>query len=218
MKNKGLPIIPVVIAACIAMAYIESFMQPVYIVKSVLKIAIFMGGIVLCGVNPLEWFVRAPKRELYIALGLGAAVIATVLGGFAILDGFIDFSGVTTGLGAKEGINASNFPLAALYIIFINSLLEELFFRGLAWLELKKYTNEYLALGFSSLLFALYHIGIMGSWVSVPLTALATLALFCAGGVFCLLDRRGSLIPSQLLHMSANIAINTVALRLFGII
>ena len=218
MKNKGILIISSALLACAAMAYIESYLRPVYFIKSILKLSIFMLSIVICGMKPSDIFGKSEKRPLYASLILGFLTITAVWGGFALLERYIDFSGIVPSLMTKEGITAATFPIAALYIIFVNSLLEELLFRGLAYIELKKHIIEWVAATFSSLLFALYHIGIMENWVSLPLTALSVLSLFCAGWLFCLLDRKGSLIPSQLLHMSANIALNTVALKLFGII
>lgn len=56
-------------------------------------------------------------------------------------------------------VNADNFIYVALYISFINSLLEEFFFRGYVFLILKKDSSLKFAYGFSSLMFAFYHVG-----------------------------------------------------------
>ena len=53
-----------------------------------------------------------------------------------------------------------------------------------------------------------------------PLVSLCSvsLVLAAAGLLFNWLDREGSLWSAWLVHMGANLAINTIGLRLFGII
>ena len=116
-------------------------------------------------------------------------------------------------------ILAATFPLAALYITFGNSLLEELFFRGFAFLALYRSGYKKLAWTFSAIAFALYHVSIMDGWFHPALLVLLTSGLACAGLLFNALDAKSQTIwPGWLVHMGANLAINTIALHLWGII
>ncbi len=222
MKRKFL-LMGLVLAGCGVMAWVEAILRPAYPIKSVLKWALFLGCITIWMAlarngTPCQFLRRPTRNALLPAIGLSAAAFFLILGGYALLSFRLDLSAITGNLGAKEGITARTFPLAALYISFGNSFLEELFFRGFAFLTLRETGGRGLAYGFSALIFALYHICIMDGWFSGPLFFLLTAALAPAGLLFNFLDRDGTLWPAWLVHMAANLAINTIGLHLFGLI
>ena len=209
-----------VCTGCVLMAWVEVGLSPTYWTKSLLKILIFGGCTLLYGLLSRDESLFSPFRKpsfssLKQALFLAAGVFIFLLGGYAVLSPWLDLSGVTGNLGSKEGITAAQFPLVALYISLVNSLLEEWFFRGFAYLNLRR-TAPRFAFVFSSLAFALYHVCIMGSWFHPVLLLLLIAGLVIAGMLFNLLDRKGSLWCGWLVHMSANLAINTIALILVG--
>ncbi len=112
------------------------------------------------------------------------------------------------------GVTGNNFWLVSLYIAFVNSFLEEFFFRGFGFLSLGEALGPKAAYLFSSLLFALYHVAIMASWFSLALFLLLT-----AGLLFNWLDSRtNSLYPSWFVHICANLAINSIGFLLFGLL
>ena len=152
-------------------------------------------------------------------LALGFGVFALILGAYFALRSVFDFSAVTALLGKNAGVTAENFLWVSLYISFVNSLLEEFFFRGFAFLVLRRYAGERFACVFSALSFALYHTAMMLGWFP-PLLFLLALAGLTAGGVlFNLLDARaGTIFPSWAVHIFANLAINTVGFILFKIL
>ena len=107
----------------------------------------------------------------------------------------------------------------AIYISFVNSMLEEFFFRGYAFLILKTECGRLFAYIFSSSLFAFYHVGMTSGWFNPLIYILSMLGLFIGGCIFNLLNERMlSILPSWLVHMCANFAINTIGFILFGII
>ena len=223
MKHKRSIFPLLVVLACLAMGWVETVPQPPYAVKSALKWLVF-GGCVLLGSflfreKNFFAFLRMPNwKNLRPALVLSGLAVTAILGGYALLASWLDLSTVTGNLGVKEGITAATFPFVALYISLGNSFLEEFFFRGFAFLTLRESGCPRLAQGFSALAFALYHVTIMGSWFHPVLFVLFTAALAAAGVLFNLLDRCGSIWPGWLVHMAANLAINTIGMRLFGIL
>lgn len=100
-----------------------------------------------------------------LPLLLGGGVFLLLLGGYTLLSPWLDLSAISGNLQAKEGFTAATFPLAALYITFGNSLLEELFFRGFAFLALYRSGYKKLAWTFSAIAFALYHVSHHGRLV-----------------------------------------------------
>ena len=103
----------------------------------------------------------------------------------------------------------------ALYISFVNSLLEEFFFRGFAYLTLEKRVPH--ASLFSAVAFAVYHTAMMLGWFPPAIFALALAGLTVGGMIFNWLNKYdGSIYTSWLVHMCANFAINTVGFILFA--
>lgn len=220
-KATACGIVFLVLVCCGIMAWVEGGLRPVYPVKSALKLAVFLGGaglyvLLTRDLGPFRSFRRPQRIKLAALLALG--VLVFLLGGYLLLAPWLDLSAIPANLAAKEGITRETFPLAALYITFCNSLLEEFFFRGFAFLTLCRAGYTKLAYGFSALAFALYHVSITSNWGSPVLIVLMVAGLTAAGLLFDWLDREGSLLPSWLVHMGANLGTNGVGMILFGIL
>ena len=225
LSKKNLYIIISAILFTAAICVVDYIVQPGYWVKSGIKIALFLVITVLFFVFNKDERKRlvglfVPKwRDLLIALGVGAIIYGAIVGAYFLLRGSFDFSGITGKLTADTGVSKENFIFVALYISVINSLLEELMFRGLSFIILKKSTTRLFAYGFSSLLFAVYHSGMTSGYFNVGVFLLTLFALFVGGVIFNALNEKSETIyASWLAHMCANLGINTVGLILFGII
>lgn len=218
MRKLKIPLL--VIIACIVMGIVDAVIQPGYAAKSAIKIIMFL--LIPTGYSFLEKEVnltkllKPDKKGLLIALSLGAAVYVIILGAYLCFKNVFDFSALTTSLNETTGVNKSNFIWVAIYISFVNSLLEEFFFRGFSFISLKKFTTRKFAYIFSSLLFALYHIAMMIGWFGVPVILISLLGLFLGGLIFNSFDEKNNNIYlSWLIHMFANFATNTIGFMLF---
>lgn len=132
-RRNAYAIIILVLTCCLVMVWVEGSLRPIYPVKSALKIAVFLGCTGLYALltkdkGPFGAFRRS--KAVKLAAPLALAVPVFLLGGYLLLSPWLDLSAIPANLAAKEGITAKTFPLAALYITFCNSLLEEFFFRG----------------------------------------------------------------------------------------
>lgn len=222
-KNKTTYIVfSVIVIACILMGVIDTIIKPGYFLKSVCKIILFL-------VLPFIFYYRKNKENLKklligqkfkfwpIVAGLGVYFGILVL--YFLTNNFIDYSGITGTLQSDLGINNHNFVFVALYISFINSLLEEFFFRGFGFLTLKEHTSKKAAYLVSAVMFALYHISILIGWFELPIIALIVVGLMMVGILFSYIDEKtNSIYMSWCVHMFANFAINTIGFMLFGII
>ena len=214
--KKRTAILTVMVAVCCGiMAIVDGVIQPEYAVKSIVKIALFLiCPAIYLGIDKelkLREIFRPNKKGMKIAFSLCIPVYIVILGAYLLLKDVFDFSAITTSLTGNIGVNKSNFIFVALYISFINSLLEEFFFRGFAFLTLKNITTARFAYIFSSAMFALYHIAMMTGWFSIT--------VFAGGLIFNYLNAKsGNIYTSWFVHMFANFAINTIGFMLFGII
>lgn len=221
--KKSCLMVAVIIVFCVLMGLVDAVVSPSYFVKSAVKLVLFL---VLPYVYALfdkeikikELFVPQ-KRGVLTALLLGFGVYAVILFGYLLLKDVFDFSQITGALTNNIGVTGKNFIFVSLYISFVNSLLEEFFFRGFAFLTLKRITSRRFAYIFSAAVFAVYHVAMMVGWFGPAVFAIILLGLFAGGLIFNRLNEKsGSVYPSWLTHMFANFAINTIGFMLFGII
>ena len=224
MSKRKAYVLTSTLLCALAMSFVDGVIQPPYGVKSVLKIILF-----LC--VPLGYFglFRAwdslkalfvlKRRELLLALALGIGAFCVITGGYMLISRFFSLDSAILTMTADGGVNPENFLYVSLYIALVNSLLEEFFFRGYAFLNLKSLTSRGFAYFFSAALFAVYHLG-MVSGNGNPLIWGGALILLTASGLIlnALNEHSGSILTSWLLHMCANLGINAVGFYVFGMI
>lgn len=222
MKKNRLLLSIVVVICCVAMTLIDGFWKPAYWLKSLLKVILFLSVPLifsfLTKLSPGSVF-KPDKKSFALGSLLGVGTFVIILAGYFLIKGFIDFSFIPGAIMENGGITADNFIYIALYIALCNSLLEEYFFRGFAFLTLKKIASPAFAYIFSAGAFAVYHAGMLDGWFSAGLFILTLIALFICGLFFNYLNHRhGRLWVSWLVHMSANLAINIIGMILLGIL
>ncbi|MBQ3053707.1 MAG: CPBP family intramembrane metalloprotease [Clostridia bacterium] len=223
-RNTGIYIIIWVILSSIIMSAVDAVIKPEYITKSLIKILLFL-------VVPAIYFLRENKAEslkkLFIvkkasffkAVIIGVGIYAVIIGGYFLTKGFIDFSSVVTGLTENHGVNGNNFIYVSLYISLINSFLEEFFFRGVGFINLKEAGGRKFSHMFSAGMFALYHTGMLAIMFDLWVLPILFAGLFAGGLIFNFLDEKEeSIYTSWAVHMFANFGVNTVGFILFGIL
>lgn len=214
-----------VLVFSLAITFIDAFVHPNYFAKIPIKIVFFLALPMLFFIRNREAFGEFKslfvfrKKGLLMALLLGLGVYAVIVGGYFLTRNIIDYSNVTSSLTGGMGITADNFLYVSLYISLMNSFLEEFFFRGYGFITLKKYTTPVVAYLFSSVLFAVYHVGMLVAMFDFGALLLLLFGLILGGCIFNYLnDVNGNIYPSWFVHMFANFAINTVGFILFGIL
>lgn len=222
IKNSIFMIV-IIILFCGLMAIIDGIYKADYFIKSAIKLVLFMALPLLYSLYDREIKIkeifRPQKNGMRLAFVLCISVYAVILGGYLLLKDIFDFSKITDSLTTNIGVTGTNFIFVSIYISFVNSLLEEFFFRGFAFLTLKKMTGKKFAYIFSAAMFSIYHIAMMIGWFDIKVFLIVMVGLFAGGLIFNYLnDKSGTLYPSWLVHMFANFAINTIGFMLFGII
>ena len=221
MKKQGIMIILITIFACLCMGIVDAVIQPGYFIKSVFKLVLFLGlPLIYTCFNKdfdIKSLFKLHKNGLFTALGMGIILYGVVLGAFFLFRNIFDFSKLTTSLTSSTGVDKNNFIFVAIYISFINSFLEEFFFRGFAFLKLKNEIPKKLAYSISALLFALYHIAMMIGWFDFSVILLAIMGLFIGGIIFNFFNEKyNNIYLSWIIHMFTNFATNTIGFILFN--
>ncbi len=212
-KEKVLFILTAVVLGSIILSFVDGIIRPEYIIKTISKLCIFPVATSLYFMifkderKHLKAMLSPSKKSLGLALILGLGVFSVVMGAFLLLREPIDFSKFTENLTSTAGLTPDNFIFVSLYICIFNSLMEELFFRALAFLALKRQICRPFAYVFSAGAFALYHTGMTAAFVEPWVFFVMVLGLFTGGCIFNLLDEKtDSILPSWLCHLFANLA------------
>ncbi len=225
MKNKNLYIILWVAVLSIVMNLVDGVLTPPYVVKSAVKLLLFAGvPLIYYLTDPeerkaLKRLLTLDKKGIVLSIPLGAGCFAVILGAFFLLRGVVDFSGITQSLTGDSGITAENFIFVALYISFVNSFLEEFFFRGFAFVTLKRHASIKTSYLVSAFFFAFYHVGMTLTWLPFPVFLAELLGLTVGGFIFNrLCEKTETVYPSYIVHMCCNFGINLIGFILFGVI
>lgn len=226
MKNntkKSILMVALIGMFCVVMAVVDGVCKVDYFFKSIIKLVLFLILPVVYSFFDKDINVKGifipDKKGMKRAFLLGVLVYGVILGGYLLLKHIFDFSAITGALTKNIGVSGENFIFVSLYISFVNSLLEEFFFRGFAFLNLKRVSGRKFAYVFSAAVFAVYHIAMMIGWFSLAIFLIVMAGLFAGGLIFNYLNERSETVyPSWLVHMCANFAINTIGFMLFGII
>lgn len=221
--KKTTIMVTLIVVFCVLMAVIDGVLKADYFIKSIIKLVLFLILPALYSLYDKDIKIRGvfipEKKGLKLAVILGVLVYVIITGGYLLLKNVFDFSSITTALTNNIGVTGENFIFVSLYISFVNSLLEEFFFRGFAFLTLKRIAGRKSAYLFSAAVFAVYHIAMMIGWFDIFVFLIIMAGLFAGGLIFNYLNEKSSTVyPSWLVHMFANFAINTVGFMLFGII
>ena len=214
-KRSVLLILAVTVLCCLVMALVDGILRPGYAVKSAIKAAMFM--LIPLRASRIDQSVLylpllyPKKKGLLAAVALGIGIYAVILGGYFLVSPFFDFSQIAGALTANAGVTKENFLYVSLYISFANSFLEEFFFRGFVFTNLKRLSGRKMAYIFSAAAFSLYHVAMMIGWFSFGLFLLVMVGLIAGGMIFNWLNEKlDTIYCSWLTHMFANFAINTI--------
>ncbi len=215
MRKKRLALILTVIFCCIAMALVETVIEPPYAVKSALKAGMFLivpaAVMKSLGIGIFGGTFSLDIKKFLKLLALGLGVYAVIFLSFALTRGIFDYPGLIASLSKDQQVEKRSFLPVALYISFGNSFVEEFLFRHTAFIRLREFAGKRAAYIFSSLMFSVYHVAMIGQSFPLPMMAAALLGLAVGGFIFDFADdRSGNIYGSWFIHMFADFALMMV--------
>ncbi len=202
---------------CSAIASLDLVFHLSYVPKSAIKILLFTLPVLLYKLifknSYITHQLKNPnKRNLKVSALIAAGVSLVIIGAYLIFKDYISAENIRDNLAKRENIDASNFLYVALHIAFVNSLLEEIFFRAFIFYYLNKLNLRIFAYIYSSLLFSLYHVTTIAAWFDWWLNLIIIVALFVVGIIFdYFCEKSNSFLAPWFLHIVANLSINGIA-------
>ncbi|MCL2020405.1 MAG: CPBP family intramembrane metalloprotease [Oscillospiraceae bacterium] len=217
MVNKTIPIIIIFsLIACGLHAVMLHMPFNNYLISSIIKIIIFvLCPMIFFALNGkkhgfAEMFSKGDVKNIKRSFLLGFGVFSVILIIYTIISPYIDKEMIIDAL-ENNGINSGNFPLVFIYIVLINALLEEIFFRGFVFMTLYRAGYKHCAYVYSSLLFAFYHVAILRGALTPWIFIFCIFGLAVAGLIFNELTVRCKNITGSLIvHISANLSLNLI--------
>ena len=217
-RNILIPVLAAVIFLA-GMLLTEQLLAPPYLIKSLIKLLLTVTligtGTALSKVSLKESIRFRPMQNAGKLIVIMIAVIPAVLLGFWLLRGFLVPQAIRENLMRKEQLTKENCLFVFAYIALVNSFLEESFFRGFLTEGFRRAEMPKAGRICSALAFAVYHLGIVDSWLSLPMLLVCIAALFGAALFLqAICDHYDSVKASWLVHGCANLAINAVGILL----
>lgn len=205
-----------IFSALLLIYYVDHSLQPGYWIKSMIKLILFALSPLFFlnkeGFNIQSFFKFKQVKWYFYLFCIG--IILLILIGYFIVNAFTSLTNIPDLLNQQVKVNLNNFLWVSLYIILINSALEEFFFRFLL-IKIFSNKNVFIPHLISALLFALYHVAIISQWFEAWLFILIVIGLTVVGLFFSFLNnKKNGITHSYLVHLSANIGINLVGLIL----
>ena len=214
MREKTIRIIcfVLVVAAVVLSYFFEQYLNPGYLYKSIVKVVSFGGIIALYTILSKKNFFEVIRLKKTVKIIKLAGAIAFFFAGatalFFIFKNVISWENIRSTLVSREGLTRENCIFVYLYIVVVNSFLEEAFFRGLIP---ELFTKKKLGYALSAVLFSAYHIGIIGTWFNVPLFILCVVGLVLVGLFLQFLSVKFETIAADwMVHASGNLALNAI--------
>ncbi len=223
MKRKVYIIISIALLS-ILVTYVDAIIKPNYFVKIPFKILAFIlipiSYFFICKdeKNNFKRLFKYKKKDIKKGIMIGLPIYLMIVVSYLLTRNFIDFSNVAPNLSKTMGITKDNYFLVALYIPLLNSFQEEFFFRGYGFISLKNKTSRLFSYIFTSIMFSIYHIGMLIGSFDWYVIILLLFGLIIGGCIFNYLNEKNdNIYVSWIVHMFINFGINTVGGILFGI-
>jgi uncharacterized protein len=153
------------------------------------------------------------KRNIWPTLRLSILFSFAFVSVFLIFKGILNFESMINNLDSLVGVNKSNILYIGAYVIFLNSVLEEYFWRGFMFKELKAIgsVKAYLLTGFG---FALHHVMLIYAWFSWPYILAITLALAGFGMIMNYVYEKYGLFSCWFIHLVQDVVMIAIGYSL----
>lgn len=153
-------------------------------------------------------------KDLKLPIYVGVFIFVLAIVGYFILKPIV---GTETLVGGLEGlgITKENIILSVLYLSFINSFIEEFFFRGFLF---QAFSSISVKMGYfvSSFMFSLYHLFVMFAIFNILMGFLSMIGLMIVGMTLVYVNRSNeSFINSWIVHIFADLGVCIIGIYWF---
>ena len=180
----------------------------VYIEKKRIKKAIFK-----------HFSFKIFKSHVGKMIGVGLLFFTIYVGSFYLFRGYLDLQNTVDQLNQMASIDVSNIIFIGLYIIVLNSLLEEFFWRGFLFDKLNILIKPWMAYLVTGVAFSFHHMVFYYNWFEPIYLIVITVGLAVYAMIMnFIFSKTKDLFSCWLVHACADVAQIYIALVIFQII
>ena len=159
------------------------------------------------------------KKYIFSIIPIGVILASIYVSSFLLFKDWLDLQIIVTKLHELISLNISNLIFIGLYIVIVNSLLEEYFWRGFMFEKLRKLIKPWMAHIFTGIAFSFHHIMFYYNWFNMTFFLIVTIGLiFYAIMMNFIFQRYKDLLSCWLVHSFVDIAQIFIAFKIFGLI
>ncbi len=156
------------------------------------------------------------KKHLKKSLFLGLLLASIYFSSFLIFRNYLDLEFVKEKLNLLIALDAKKLVFVGAYIIVINSLLEEYFWRSFLFAKFKTVAPKVLAYFVPALAFSFHHVMFYYDWFSLPFFITVTFGLVVYSLIMNkIFDYSKDLFSCWLIHSLVDIVQITIAFMIF---
>ena len=206
---------------CLLILYVvEQILMIPYVIKTIVKIPMFtlFPFLIQQYLLKIKFSIGIKKSEQKNILLWSVFIFVIISSASFVLKSFLDIEAISSDFSNRMMLSSGNMIIAAVYTIFVNSFIEEYFFRGFIFQGLLKQGWHKPAYIISSAVFAVYHVSIFEAWFGPGLMMVMLLGLFTGGLIFAyFVKKTESILASWFIHVSADLALITFGLWILGL-
>lgn len=159
------------------------------------------------------------KKSIILAISIGALLASIYIISFYLFKDYLNLQNTVDQLKEMASIDVSNIIFIGLYIIVINSLLEEFFWRGFLFNKLNILIKPWKAYLLTGVAFSFHHIVFYYNWFSPLFFILITVGLTGYAIIMNIIFQyKKDLFTCWIIHACADMAQIFIALKIFQII
>jgi membrane protease YdiL (CAAX protease family) len=159
------------------------------------------------------------RKNIFSIMLIGVILASIYVSSFLLFKDRLDLQIIATKLHELVSLNISNLIFIGLYIVIVNSLLEEYFWRGFVFEKLRKLIKPWMAYIFTGIAFSFHHIIFYYNWFNMTFFLIVTIGLiFYAIIMNFIFQRYKDLLSCWLVHSLVDIAQIFIAFKIFGLI
>ncbi len=204
-------IIIVYSVVCLLILYaLEQILMTPYIIKTIIKIPMFtlFPFLIQHYILKSGFSIKIKKSEQKNILLWSVLVFGIISAVSFTLKSFLDIEAISSDFSNRMMLRNKDMISAGVYTIFINSLIEEYFFRGFIFQGLLKQGWHKPAYIISAAAFAVYHVSVFEAWFSIYFMMFMLLGLFAGGLIFAyFVKKTESILAPWFIHVSADLAL-----------
>jgi membrane protease YdiL (CAAX protease family) len=160
------------------------------------------------------------RRDLVVGLVSGLLIFVVMMGSYLLLGRFINVDALTQRARVTGFLRPLPFAIVFLYVILINSLLEEYVWRWFVYRHVETLmpkapgepARRVVAVMATALLFTVHHVIALSAWVGPLLVGLGSFGVFMGALIWsAIYARERSIWPCYISHVLADFAILLIA-------